>query len=183
MEGPDLVYKVVNSRKYHIVSRRRARGRGFAAFVIDRIYELDACEVDVLVDLERSGKAIENLRGTYPGNALLSLIILSILDMAGRVLELIGVKPILKDLILRIIGVGNILRGVGSELSSESVNLLLLGTVSFYIRSWNLMNRVSFIFKKIKNKETRRKHGKNLNLLAHTCHYPLYSEYSSSCQA
>ena len=72
------------------------------------------------------------------------------------------------------------LRRVNSKLSSESVNLLLLGTVSFHIRSWNLVNRVSFIFKKIKNKETRRKYEKNLNLLAHTCYYLLYSEYSSS---
>jgi hypothetical protein len=115
---------------------------------MDRIHELDAREVDVLVDLERSGKAIENPRGTYPGNALPSLVILSILDAAGRVLELIGVKPILKDPILRIIGVGNMLRGVGSEPSSESVNLLLPGTASFRTRSWNLVNRVSFVFKK-----------------------------------
>ena len=180
MEGPDLVYKVANSRKYHIISRRRAGGRGFTAFMIDHIHELNTREVNVLIDLERSGKAIKNLRGTYPRNALLSLVILSILNTAGRVLELIRVKLILKDLILRIIKVSNILRRVGSELSSESVNLLLLGTVSFYIRSWNLVNRVSFIFKKIKNKETRKKHEKNLNLLAHTCHYPLYSEHSSS---
>ena len=170
----------MNSRKYYIISRRRTRGRGFAAFAIDHIYELDACEVDVLVDLERSEKAIKNLRGTYPGNAFLSLVILSILNAAGRVLELIRVKLILKDLILRIIGVSNMLREVSSELSSESVNLLLLGTASFYIRSWNLVNRVSFIFKKIKNKETRRKYRKNLNLLAHTCYYLLCSEHSSS---
>ena len=180
MEGPDLIYKVANGRKYYIISRRRVKGRGFTTFVIDHIYELDAREVDVLIDLERSGKAIENLRGTYPKNALLSLIILSILNAAGRVLELIGVKLILKDLILRIIKVSNILRGVSSELSSESVNLLLLSIVSFCIRSWNLVNRISFIFKKIKNKETCKKYGKNLNLLAHTYYYPLYSEHSSS---
>ena len=148
--------------------------------MIDYIYELDACEVNVLIDLERLGKAIKNLRGTYPENVLLSLIILSIFNVAGRVLELIGVKLILKDLILRIIKVSNILRGVSSELSSESVNLLLLGIVSFCIRSWNLVNRVSFIFKKIKNKETRKKHKKNLNLLAYTYYYLLYSEHSSS---
>ena len=147
--------------------------------MIDHIYELDAREVDVFIDLERSGKAIENLRGTYPGNALLSLIILSILNVARRVLKLIRVKLIFKDLILRIIKVSNMLRGVSSELSSESVNLFFLGTASFYTRSWNLVNRVSFIFKKIKNKETCKKYKKNLNLLAHTCYYLLYSEYSS----
>ena len=103
--------------------------------MIDYIYKLDAREVNVLIDLERSGKAIKNLRGTYPGNALLSLVILSIFNIAGRVLKLIGVKLILKDLILRIIKVSNILRGVSSEPSSESVNLLLLSTASFYIRS------------------------------------------------
>ena len=148
--------------------------------MIDYIYELDAREVNVLIDLERSGKAIKNLRGTYLRNALLSLIILSILNVTGRVLKLIRVKLILKDLILKIIKVSNILKGVNSELSNESINLLLLSTVSFYIRSWNLINRISFIFKKIKNKETRKKYKKNLNLLAHTYYYLLYSEYSSS---
>ena len=103
--------------------------------MIDYIYKLNAREVDVFIDLERSRKAIKNLRGTYPGNAFLSLVILSILNTAGRVLELIGVKLILKDLILRIIKVSNMLRGVSSEPSSESVNLLLLSTVSFHIRS------------------------------------------------
>ena len=170
----------MNSRKYYIVNRRRVKGKGFTTFAIDRIYELDAREVNILIDLERSGKAIENLKGTYPKNAFLSLIILSILNIARRVLKLIRVKLIFKDLILRIIKVSNILREVSSKLSSESVNLLLLSTASFYIRSWNLVNRVSFIFKKIKNKETRKKHGKNLNLLAYTCHYLLYSEHSSS---
>ena len=125
----------MNSRKYYIINRRRAKGRGFTAFVIDYIYELNAREVDVLIDLERSGKVIKNLRRTYLKNALLSLVILSILNVIRRVLELIRVKLILKDLILKIIKVSNILKGVSSKLSSKSVNFLFLGTVSFYIRS------------------------------------------------
>ena len=103
--------------------------------MIDYIYELNAYKVDVFIDLERLRKAIKNLRRIYLKNAFLSLIILSILNIAGRVLELIRVKLILKDLILKIIKVSNILRKVNSELSSKSVNLLLLSIVSFYIRS------------------------------------------------
>jgi hypothetical protein len=125
----------VNSRKYYIINRRRAKGKGFIIFIIDYIYKLNAREVNILIDLERSRKAIKNLRGTYSKNAFLSLIILSILNIARRVLKLIRVKLILKDLILKIIKVSNILRKVNSELSSKSVNLLLLSIVSFYIRS------------------------------------------------
>ena len=103
--------------------------------MIDRIYKLNAREINVLIDLERSGKVIENLRGIYLKNAFLSLIILSIFNIARRVLKLIKVKLILKDLILKIIKVNNILRRVSSELSNKSVNLLLLSMASFYIRS------------------------------------------------
>ena len=125
----------MNSRKYYIISRRRAKGRRFTTFMIDHIYKLNAREVDIFIDLERSRKAIKNLKRTYLKNTFLSLIILSIFNAAGRVLKLIRVKLILKDLILKIIKVSNILREVSSELSSESVNLLLLSTVSFHIRS------------------------------------------------
>jgi hypothetical protein len=125
----------VNNRKYYIINRRYIKGRRFAAFVINYIYKLNTREIDVFIDLERSGKAIKNLRRTYPRNAFLSLIILSILNTARRVFKLIRVKLIFKDLILRIIKVSNILKKVNSELSSKSVNLLLLSIVSFYIRS------------------------------------------------
>ena len=125
----------MNSRKYYIISRKRAGGRRFTAFIINYIYELNAYKVDVLIDLERSGKAIKNLRRTYLKNTFLSLIILSIFNITRRVFKLIRVKLILKDLILKIIKVSNILKGVNSELSSKSVNLLFLSIISFYIRS------------------------------------------------
>jgi hypothetical protein len=125
----------VNSRKYYIINRRHTKSRRFTAFIIDYIYKLNAHKVNVFIDLEKSRKAIKNLRGTYFKNALLSLIILSIFNITGRVFKLIRVKLILKDLILRIIKVSNILKEVNSELSSKSVNLLLLSIISFYIRS------------------------------------------------
>ena len=125
----------MNSRKYYIINRRRAKGKGFTAFIIDYIYKLNARKVNIFIDLERSRKAIKNLRRTYFKNAFLSLIILSILNIIRRVFKLIRVKLILKDLILKIIKVSNILRGVSSKLSSKSVNLLLLSIISFYIRS------------------------------------------------
>ena len=125
----------MNSKKYYIINRRRAKSKGFTAFIINYIYKLNAYKVDVLIDLERSRKAIKNLRRTYFKNAFLSLIILSIFNIAGRVLKLIRVKLILKDLILKIIKVNNILKEVSSKLSSKSVNLLLLSIISFHIRS------------------------------------------------
>ena len=125
----------MNSRKYYIINRRRAKSRRFTAFAIDYIYKLNAYKVNVFIDLERSRKAIKNLRRTYSKNAFLSLIILSIFNIIRRVLKLIRVKLILKDLILKIIKVNNILRRVNSELSSKSVNLFLLNIISFYIRS------------------------------------------------
>jgi hypothetical protein len=125
----------VNSRKYYIISKRRAKNRGFTVFIIDYIYKLNAYKVNILINLERSRKAIKNLKGTYFKNAFLSLIILSIFNITGRVLELIRVKLILKDLILKIIKVSNILRRVNSELNSKSINLFLLDIISFYIRS------------------------------------------------
>jgi hypothetical protein len=125
----------VNNRKYYIINRRRTRSKGFTIFIIDYIYKLNAYKINILINLERLRKAIKNLRRTYFKNAFLSLIILSILNIIGRVLKLIRVKLILKDLILRIIRISNILRKVSSKLSSESINLLLLSIISFYIRS------------------------------------------------
>jgi hypothetical protein len=125
----------VNNRKYYIINRRRIKDKGFTAFIIDYIYELNAYKVDIFIDLKRSRKAIKNLKGTYLKNAFLSLIILSIFNIIRRVLKLIRVKLILKDLILKIIKVNNILRRVNSKLSSKSINLLLLSIISFYIRS------------------------------------------------
>jgi hypothetical protein len=103
--------------------------------MINYIYKLNTYKVNVFINLEKSRKAIKNLRGTYSKNAFLSLVILSIFNIIKRVLKLIRVKLIFKDLILRIIKVSNILRRVNSELSSKSVNLFLLSIISFYIRS------------------------------------------------
>ena len=103
--------------------------------MIDYIYKLNAYKVNILIDLKRLRKAIKNLRRTYFKNAFLSLIILNIFNIIRRVFKLIRVKLILKDLILKIIKVNNILKEVSSKLSSKSVNLFLLSIISFYIRS------------------------------------------------
>ena len=125
----------MNNRKYYIINRRYIKGKGFIIFIIDYIYKLNTREVNILINLERSRKAIKNLRRTYFKNTFLSLIILSILNIVRRVFKLIRVKLIFKDLILKIIKVSNILKEVNSKLSNKSVNLLLLSIISFYIRS------------------------------------------------
>jgi hypothetical protein len=125
----------VNNRKYYIINRRYIKGKGFIIFIIDYIYKLNARKVNVFINLEKSRKAIKNLRRTYFKNAFLSLIILSILNIIRRVFKLIRVKLIFKDLILKIIKVSNILKEVNSKLSSKSINLFFLSIISFYIRS------------------------------------------------
>ena len=125
----------MNSRKYYIINKRHAKSKRFTIFIIDYIYKLNAYKVDVFINLEKSRKAIKNLRGIYFKNAFLSLIILNIFNIVRRVFKLIRVKLIFKDLILKIIKVNNILRRVNSKLSSKSINLFLLSIISFYIRS------------------------------------------------
>ena len=125
----------MNNRKYYIINKRYIKGKGFIIFIIDYIYKLNAYKVNIFIDLERLRKAIKNLRRTYSKNAFLSLIILNIFNIIKRVFKLIRIKLILKDLILKIIKVNNILKRVNSKLSSKSINLFLLSIISFYIRS------------------------------------------------